>query len=134
MSAAQNDGPLAAADPPARTPAGWIERLVCSPGESEETRHRKVQFTFATMLVIPAAVLWGLIYIAFGEPGVAPIPIAYAILTLIDLLLLLRLRRFELFRWTQQTLIFILPLTLQIALGGFVGSSLVILWSFIAVL
>ena len=113
---------------------GWIERRLCVPGENEETRQRKVQFTIASILVVPAGLLWGGLYIVYGEPGVAPFPIAYSVLTLVDLLLLFRLRRFEVFRWVQQVLIFVLPIALQLALGGFVGSSLVILWSFIAVL
>src|SRR5262249_18222011 len=119
-------------DPHAHT--GWIERRLCVPGENEETRHRKVQFTIASILVVPAGILWGGVYILYGERGVAPFPIAYSVLTLLDLLLLFRLRRFELFRWVQQVLMFVLPIALQIGLGGFVGSSLVILWSFIAVL
>ena len=119
-------------DPHAHT--GWIEHRLCVPGENEETRHRKVQFVTASVLVVPAGFLWGVVYIACGEPGVAPFPIAYSVLTLADLLVLFRTRRFELFRWVQQVLIFVLPIVLQIALGGFVGSSLVVLWSFIAVL
>ena len=112
----------------------WIEAHLCVAGESEETRHRKVQFAIASILVVPAGFLWGGIYILYGEPGVAPYPIAYSVLTLVDLVLLFRLRRFELFRWVQQVLMFVLPIALQLSLGGFVGSSLVILWSFIAVL
>ncbi|HEV8118758.1 MAG TPA: hypothetical protein VGQ32_09555, partial [Thermoanaerobaculia bacterium] len=120
--------------PGAHAHGSWIESRLCVPGENEETRHRKVQFTIASILVVPAGILWGGVYILGGEPGVAPYPIAYAALTLINLVILFRLRRFELFRWTQQVLIFVLPIALQLSLGGFVGSSLVILWSFIAVL
>jgi hypothetical protein len=38
---------------------GRIEGGVCAAGEPREARLRKVQFTFATLLVVPAAVLWG---------------------------------------------------------------------------
>ena len=117
-----------------RDHTGWVERLVCAPGEDEETRHRKVQFTIASVLVAPAGLAWGALYFAYGEPTVALIPLAYAVFTLADLLILLRLRRYELFREVQQFLILVLPFTLQLALGGFVGSSLGIIWSFIAVL
>lgn len=127
-------GAAADALPDSHAQTGWVERRLCVPGENEETRHRKVQFTIASILVVPAGLLWGGVYILYGEPGVAPFPIAYSVLTLLDLALLFRLRRFELFRWVQQVLIFILPIALQIGLGGFVGSGLVILWSFIAVL
>ena len=32
---------------------GWIEGRLCVPGDNEETRHRKVQFTIASILVVP---------------------------------------------------------------------------------
>lgn len=117
-----------------RDRTAWVERLVCSPGDDEETRLRKVQFTLASVLVTPAGVVWGALYFAYGARAVAAFPIAYSVLTALDFLLLLRLRRYEVFRQTQQLLILILPVALQLALGGFVGSSLVILWSFLAVL
>ena len=119
---------------PVTTSLGWLERISYSPGDDEETRRRKVQFTIASILVIPAGLILGALYFAYGERGVAAIPVAYSVLTLLGLLLLSRLRRYQLFRQTQQFLILVLPFAMQLALGGFVGSSLVILWSFIAVL
>lgn len=112
----------------------WVERLLYAPGDDEETRRRKVQFTIASILVAPAGLVWGALYFFYGERTVAAIPLAYSVLTLLDFLILLRLRRFELFRQIQQLLILVLPFALQLALGGLVGSSLGILWSFIAVL
>ncbi|HEY6114567.1 MAG TPA: ATP-binding protein [Candidatus Dormibacteraeota bacterium] len=117
-----------------RDRSGWVERLVCAAGDNEETRHRKVQFTIASILVVPAGLVWGALYFVYGERTVAAIPVAYSVLTLLDFLILLRLRRYELFRQIQQFLLLVLPFALQLALGGFVGSSLVILWSFISVL
>ncbi|HSD31980.1 MAG TPA: ATP-binding protein [Gemmatimonadales bacterium] len=113
---------------------GWLEQLSYSPGDAEETRHRKVQFTIASILMIPAGLVWGALYFAYGARTVAAIPVAYSVVTLLDLLILSRLRRYQTFRQTQQLLILVLPFALQVALGGFVGSGLVILWSFIAVL
>jgi signal transduction histidine kinase len=117
-----------------RDPSGWVERLLYAPGDDEETRRRKVQFTIGTILVIPAGLVWGALYFGYGERAVAAIPVGYSALSLLDLFLLLRLRRYEVFRRVQQTLIFVLPFVLQLALGGIVGSSLAISWSFIAVL
>jgi signal transduction histidine kinase len=93
-----------------------------------------VQVVIASILVVPAGALWGALYFAFGERAAAVIPWSYSGLTFLDLLLFLRLRRYGVFRQTQQFLLLALPFSLQIALGGFVGSSLVILWSFLAVL
>ncbi|HXY31147.1 MAG TPA: ATP-binding protein [Gemmatimonadaceae bacterium] len=114
-------------------PIARLERVVSDPGDGEEVRRLKAQAVIAAILVMPAGLLWGLLYFVFGEPGAAAIPTSYAVLTLINLLLLFWLRRYTLFRWVQQMLVLGLPLALQIALGGFVGSSFVILWSFLAV-
>jgi signal transduction histidine kinase len=84
--------------------------------------------------MLPAVLVWSALYVAYGERGAAAIPFSYVLLTSVDFLVLLRLRRFELFRNVQQFLILVLPFGLQLALGGFVASSAVILWSFIAVL
>jgi hypothetical protein len=67
----------------------------------------------ASLLVVPAGLLWGTIYVAFGEASAARFPFAYSLLSLIDLALLLRLRRYRLFRHIQQILIFALPVALQ---------------------
>jgi signal transduction histidine kinase len=114
--------------------AARLEPFLCASGEDLETRQRKVRFTIASLGVAPAGLTWGALYYAFGERAAAVIPTAYAVLTVLDFLLLLRLRRFELFRRVQQLLILVLPFALQLALGGFVGSSAVILWSFLSVL
>jgi signal transduction histidine kinase len=111
----------------------WVERLLYAPGDDEETRRRKTQFTLASILVAPAGLIWGVLYLALGEKLVAAIPIAYPVLTGLDLLILSRLRSYALYRVTQMCMILVLPFALQLALGGFVASSLVIVWSFIAV-
>jgi signal transduction histidine kinase len=113
---------------------GWIERSLCAAGDDEETRHRKVQLVLAYVLVMPAGLLWGGLYWAYGERAAAAIPVAYTVLTLADLVVLVRLRSYEWFRRAQQALLFALPVGLQLTLGGVVGSSLVILWSFLPVL
>ena len=111
-----------------------FERRLSLPGDDEQTRHRKVQLTVVSMLIVPLAFVWGGMYFAFGEPAAGVIPTSYAILTLLDLLMLIRFRRYELFRQIQQVMILLLPFGLQLVLGGFVGSGIVILWSFFAVL
>ena len=112
----------------------WLERTACAEGETRETRYPKMLFTASVIAVVPAGLVWAAIYFAYDERAAAALPFAYVVLTLVDLLIFLRLRRFELFRNAQQVMILALPFGLQLALGGFVGSSVAILWSFIAVL
>src|SRR5512143_3643463 len=101
---------------------GWIERRLGAAGDDEETRHRKVQLVSACILVMPAGLFWGALYLAYGEPAAAAIPIAYSVVTLVDLFILFRLRHYERFRLTQQALMLVLPFALQLTLGGIVGS------------
>jgi signal transduction histidine kinase len=111
-----------------------IERVACAPGEDQEARARKAQFTAFAILVTPAGVLWGAMYYGFGESRTALIPLAYPVLTALNIALFLRPSRFEVFRQTQQAMILVMPFALQTALGGFVGSSAVLIWSFLAVI
>lgn len=111
-----------------------VEGLVSEPGVDEDERRRRSQVVVASVLVVPAGVLWGALYYAFGARVAALFPWAYAALTLADLLVFLRYRRIAFFRITQQFLLWGLPFALQIILGGYVGSSLIIVWVFLAVL
>lgn len=74
------------------------------------------------------------LYFAYGKAIAALFPLSYSVLTLADIVLVLRFRRFRLFQYIQQVLIFVLPVVLQLVLGGFVASGAVIVWSFLAVL
>jgi signal transduction histidine kinase len=113
---------------------GLLEQRVSVEGDDREDRRRKVLFTASTVGMLPATLFWPALYLAYGEYGAAAIPLSYVTFTVVDFLILLRVRRFELFRNVQQFLILTLPFALQLVLGGFVGGSAVILWAFIAVL
>jgi len=115
-------------------PAGWVERRVSIPGDDEETRRRKALFTLALILLIPFGVVWAGLYLVYGEPACAVAAMSYVAVTIAGLVLLFRFRNFALFWWTELALAFPVPVAQQLLLGGFVGSSAVILWSFLAVL
>jgi signal transduction histidine kinase len=124
---------VASAEPRWQRLVARIEGGVCAAGEPREARLRKVQFTFATMLVVPAAVLWAVLFFAAGESVAAAIPLAYAALNVVGVAVLLRTGRFERFRLTQQIAMFVLPVALHLELGGFVASGGVVIWSFLAI-
>jgi signal transduction histidine kinase len=115
-----------------RDPPDWLERRVSVPGDDEETRRRKVLFIFGGILPIPFTLLAAGLYFAYDEAVAALIPLSYSVITLAGLAVLFRFRRFRLYQWTQQAMTFALPIALQLALGGFVGSGAVILWAFLA--
>ena len=74
----------------------------------------------------------GLIYLNFNEPFASTIPFAYAVLSIISVLILIIKRQFIIFRFTQLTLILLLPCMLMISLGGFISGSAVIFWGILA--
>jgi signal transduction histidine kinase len=117
-----------------RDPAGWLEGRVSVPGDDEETRHNKVLFTSATSLVIPAVLVWAGLYFAYDEAVAALVPLSYSLITLAGIAVLFRFRRFELFWWTELVVACANPVALHFALGGFVGSSAVIMWALLPVI
>jgi len=82
-----------------------------------------------SIFVLPPAVLWGLFYLAFGEPLAAAIPLGYSLLSAISIAVFALWREFRVLRAVELLLILALPFLLQETLGGFVPSSAVILWS-----
>lgn len=107
----------------------WIGRLGADPSDSDELRRKKRYLAACAVLVLPAGVIWGLMYLAFGAPAAGAIPIGYSVVSAISILLFARTRAFAAFRTAQLLLILLLPFLLQIALGGFVPASAVVLWS-----
>lgn len=101
------------------------------PHDSDDVRLQKSILVAASSMIIPAAALWGLLYFALGEYVAGAIPFSYAVFSTLSIIAFSRWRNYPLFRFTQLLLILILPFLLQIALGGFINSSAVVLWSII---
>lgn len=99
--------------------------------DAEDLRLQKSLLVFGSFMFISAGALWGVIYILFGEPMAGMIPLSYAIISALSVLHFGLTRRYRIFRASQLVLILFLPFFLMMALGGFINSSAVILWSFI---
>ncbi|HEY5983875.1 MAG TPA: hypothetical protein VIU38_10415, partial [Anaerolineales bacterium] len=106
-----------------------IAGIGASSADSEELRLRKRLLAGGSVMFIIAAFTWGLAYMAFGEWLASSIPMAYALISFISVLAFARTRQYAFFRFSQLALVLLLPFLLMIALGGFVNSSAVILWS-----
>jgi guanylate cyclase len=92
---------------------------------------KQLLVTISVQLAV-LAFLWGLVYLAFGEPLAGAIPLGYSLLSFASLALFLATGRFGPYRATQLGLILVLPFLLQLSLGGFVPGSAVIVWAFCA--
>lgn len=106
-----------------------IMRVGADPDDSEDLRLHKALLVGGSLMFILAGILWGLLYLTFGEPLAGAIPLAYAGVSLLSVALFAATGRYALFRSSQFVLILLLPFLLQLSLGGFVGSSAVILWA-----
>jgi len=83
-------------------------------------------------MFLTAGALWGLIYFAYGQTFASLIPLCYAIISLLSLIVFAVTHRYRFFRFSQLFLVLLLPFLLMMAMGGFISSSAVILWSFIS--
>jgi adenylate cyclase len=109
-------------------------KIGSDPDDNDRVRLQKRLLVAGSSLVILATAVWGATYLIYGEPAAASISLFNSVITI---LLLFG------FRATHQTTFFIriqlvmglfLPFLDMLALGGFMNSSGVILWSMISAL
>ena len=119
--------------------AGWLSRVgerlltyVAVPGDREEDLRKKRLLLLTTVAKAAVCPFWYGAYFAVGAPLAALGPLAFQILTLASVAVYLKKKSFAAFRLRQETLIFVAPIWIHIALGGFLSSSGVILWAFLS--
>jgi adenylate cyclase len=108
----------------------WLAQLGSAPGDTEEVRLRKGGLVLLTSATVVLALVWVITYWVLGHTVSAAIPLSYQVISVLTLLGLARTKRFRLYRDTQFLMMLLLPVALQLTLGGFVSSSAVSVWSF----
>ncbi len=108
-----------------------VSRIGGHPDDSDDLRLQKSSLVLGSIMFILAGALWGILYFVFGAWMAGSIPFSYAVISSLSLVLFHLTRRYRFFVTSQLLLILFLPFLLMIALGGFVKSSGVILWSLI---
>jgi class 3 adenylate cyclase len=114
------------------SPLALFATIGAAPDETEEERLRRALLVGLAVAISVLAIVWGLVYVAFGEPLGGAIPLAYTVISLLSIVVFTVTRRYDIFRITQLSLMLVLPFALMVALGGFVPSSVVALWAFFA--
>jgi len=109
-----------------------LERLGERGEDTPELRSQKRVLVVISMTVGALAIAWGAVYASYGEWLAAWIPWTYTIAVFTSLVIFAATGRFAMFRFTELVLILLLPFMLQLALGGFVNASAVIIWSLLA--
>jgi adenylate cyclase len=119
----------------ARTVAdGVIARLAlvgADPGDDEDTRSSKALLVLISVLILPIAVIWGVLYLAFGSP-VGFVPLVYFVVLLGAIGVFSRTRDFAHLLRVNLLDILLAPTLSMIPLGGFLDSGAVGLWGILA--
>ena len=102
------------------------------PADTADERLARLLLVYTVALISVLSIWWVAAYSVLGVPRAAAIPFAYQLLSVAGLAYYARTRDFPTFRRSQFTAMLLLPVALQWSLGGFVNSSAVMLWSFIA--
>lgn len=109
-----------------------ILAIGADPRDPAELRRRKrllVAFMLAIVSVDPA---WSIVYLAYGEPVAALVPMLYPPLTFVNLALFARHRAIDRLAAGQSLVILVLPFLVHVTLGGYAPSSAVVLWSMLS--
>ena len=108
-----------------------LDRIGADSVDDLNIRLQKALLVRASVFFIAAGAAWGVLYVIFAEPLAGAIPLGYAIFSALSVVVFANTRRYELFRLSQLLLILLLPFLLQLALGGFINASAVVLWALI---
>ncbi len=106
-----------------------VAALAAGAEEEDERRLRGALLFMLAAFSSIAGLVWGSIYLVFGEWQAALLPFAYSILSLPSLSLRRHVGRLDVLIRFQLVLIMAIPFLLAVVLGGYVGSGGVVLWS-----
>ena len=113
----------------------WIWSLALvgvSDADDDAIRAQKAALTLAASLITGLAVIWVGTYLVLGLPVSAAIPFAYQVASVASLIYFARSKSYRVLRFSQATMMTLLPFLLQWSLGGYVASSVVSLWALVA--
>jgi adenylate cyclase len=119
-------------------PAGQarpVERLMTigvTTHDAPDEALRKRMLVLSAIVISGLSVVWVVTYWLLGLYVAALIPFTYQVVSIANLAVFARTKRYRVFRATELGLSLVLPFALQLSLGGFYTSSAVILWSFTA--
>jgi adenylate cyclase len=101
------------------------------PRDDEDMQARKALLVLISVLILPVAVVWGALYLAFGSP-VGVVPLVYFAVLLGAIVVFSRTRDFPWLLRVNQVDILLAPTLSMIPLGGFLNSGGVGLWGILA--
>jgi len=118
----------------ARFAQPWIDRAArigADPRDDDERRLRKALLVLVSILILPIAVVWGAIYLAFGVMA-GLIAWLYLLISIAAIAIFSRTRDTERFLRVELLDILLAPTISMAFVGGFVASGAVGLWGILA--
>lgn len=94
----------------------------------DEAEHKREMLMSVSLATAVAALVWAVVYAAYGEMVAAAIPGGYGVVTLVTMALYRVWKNYQAWRWLQFAMFILLPTALMLALGGYVEGSAVIVW------
>jgi adenylate cyclase len=108
-----------------------LAQVGADPRDDEDTRAGKALLVLISVLILPVALIWAALYLAFGSP-VGWVPLAYAVVLFSSIVVFSRTRDLGTFLLVGQLAILFAPTLSMIPLGGFLASGGVGLWGILA--
>ena len=108
-----------------------LTRIGSDPLDDDNLRLQKSLLVVCAFPFMIAGTAWGLMYIFFDEPLAGSIPMSYSLVSMLSVIYFGWTRQYRFFRFSQLTLILLLPFLLMVTLGGFINGSAVVLWALI---
>jgi adenylate cyclase len=111
--------------------AGWFARIGADPADGQELREQKALLVLLAVLILPVSLVWGSLYLAFGQP-VGVVPFIYFAVSVGSLAVFARTRSFRLLLFIQLLDVLLTTTIGQMMIGGFLPSGGVALWGILA--
>lgn len=106
--------------------------LAYLPSDTEEQRISKGYLMLMASHFTLVSLVTGTIFYAYGLLWVSYIPYSYTIISTISLLIFFKTKSFNFFKNTQLCLLLFLPFFIHLVLGGFITSSVAVIWSIVS--
>jgi adenylate cyclase len=108
-----------------------LARIGADPQDDDDRRAAKALLVLISVLILPVALLWSVLYLSFGSP-VGWVPLGYFAILLASIVVFSRTRDFGRFLLVGQVAILLAPTLSMAPLGGFLDSGGVGLWGILA--
>jgi adenylate cyclase len=109
----------------------YLAQIGADPQDDEDTRAGKALLVLISVLILPIALLWASLYLAFGSP-VGWVPLGYFAVLLAGIIVFSRTRNFRQLLLVGQVAILLAPTLSMAPLGGFLDAGGVGLWGILA--